>query len=765
MTEYPNLKTIASSTNQTSHCEGRLSPSLQVEQLISKLAQDETGKRQHYRPIYSLHKWWARRPGTLFRAILLLATHPELRDTLLANNTLGEIDPNAPYFRDYALNRWIVLDPFMGGGTTLVEANRMGMRVVGCDINPVAYWIGRENLKQISLDRLDAYFQQVAATAGERVREYYRTRCSVCGTTAEIIYAFWVRHIPCLRCGKPTLLHKRCLLNEGLSRNRSVSPANPATAFCPRCLNLMHWDGKLPARCPHCRTEFDPYRGVYNQGYYRCECANEPVSLLDTIRRGARLGERLVALEYWCSTCNDRLYKSPDAQDDDLIMQIEREFQQREASLVLPDTQIPMGTSSRRWIQHGYRRYRDLFNARQLLALNEIIAAVQRIEEEEYRNCFYTILSNMLEYNNMMTPYNYPHRKLHHLFNYHAMPLTTTPVENNVWGVGEEGAGTFVNCYRRYRNAKLYCQKPFERYKNRSGQVVTHHAQQERIAAHFVASYEELLQTERGALLICGDSARLEVLPSASIDLVVTDPPYYDNVHYSELSNFFYVWLRRLVNHPYFQSELVPTEGEVVVNRGQGKHEEDYLRLLAAVFREAHRVLKPEGKLIFTFHHTNPRAWWTIFQAVRYGGFRIVDFFPVQSEYRVNPHIRNKQALDMDLVLICQKHEQPFVALSHTPADALERAYQAIGNQVGNGTKNLLYLHFVGELLRSASCTTSDWEPSQEWFVSALEMFENLCTEQTQPRKSSAVQLTLFESGESYDAIKNSLPQGETAEL
>ncbi len=89
---------------------------------------------------------------------------------------------------------------------------------------------------------------------------------------------------------------------------------------------------------------------------------------------------------------------------------------------------------------------------------------------------------------------------------------------------------------------------------------------------------------------------------------MITEPPYYDNVHYSELSNFFYVWLARLTRHPGFQGDLVPTEGEAVVNKGQGKDESEYLRLLTAVFRECHRVLKAEGRLIFTFHHTNPRA-------------------------------------------------------------------------------------------------------------------------------------------------------------
>jgi putative DNA methylase len=470
----------------------RLAPSLQVEQLVSKLSQDETGKRQHYRPIYSLHKWWARRPGSLFRAIILLATHPDLRDRLLRLNPLGDLDVHAPYFAPHDLSQWVILDPFMGGGTTLIEANRMGAKVIGCDINPVAYWIVRESLKEVDLARLDAYFEQLAQSAGEAIHAMYRTRCASCGADAETLYAFWVRVIPCLRCGQMTLLHKRCLLNEGLSRNRPLSASNPATVFCPHCLHLFAWSGAQPAKCPACDATFDPYEGAYNEGYYRCACSESPLSLLETLRNGARLSERLVAIEYWCPACRARLYKSPDADDLSLLEQIEREFREAELNLILPDQHIPLGTSSRRWIQHGYRRYRDIFNARQLLAFNALIRAVQAIEDPEYRNCFYTVLSNMLEYNNMMTPYNYPNRKLHHLFNYHAMPLTTTPVENNVWGVSGEGAGTFVNCYRRYRNAKAYGVAPFERFKDKQGQVITHTVAGERIGARFVESYESL---------------------------------------------------------------------------------------------------------------------------------------------------------------------------------------------------------------------------------------------------------------------------------
>jgi adenine-specific DNA methylase len=116
----------------------RFVPNLQIEEAISRLAQDETGKRQYYRPVYSLHKWWARRPGTLFRAIILLASHPELRGQLFRIDAQGNIDTRSQFFIDHDLSDKIIFDPFMGGGTTLIEANRMGAKVIGCDINPVA---------------------------------------------------------------------------------------------------------------------------------------------------------------------------------------------------------------------------------------------------------------------------------------------------------------------------------------------------------------------------------------------------------------------------------------------------------------------------------------------------------------------------------------------------------------------------------------------------------------------------------------------------
>lgn len=705
-----------------------------AEDIISQLAQDEAGKRQYYRPVYSLHKWWARRPGALFRSIILLATNSD--KGLFLSDADGSISILSDYFKGHNLENAVIFDPFMGGGTTLVEANRLGAKVIGCDLNPVSYWIVKETLKPIDLDRLDMYFHELESDAGKKIKALYHTRCANCGSQCDSLYGFWVRYVKCSHCSENAYLFKRTLLNEGLSRNKPPSPSNPATAFCPHCFALNDWHGSGHCTCRSCNHHFDPQIGTYNQGFYTClHCGQSHIQLLQTLRSGQKLREKLITIEYYCDCCRDRIYKSPDAKDLANLDQIERSFEERKNSLIFPRQRILEGASSVRWRLHNYQCYYEVFNARQLVAFNYLLESIQAIPEEEYRNALITVFSNSLEYNNMMTPYNYPHRKLHHLFNYHALPLTTTPVENVVWGAGREGAGTFANCYQRYVLAKKYCQSPFDKFKDSFGVVQTMPAKGEEISARFVQSFDELNRTPRSAFLLCQDSSQLPAVPDQTADFVITDPPYFDNIHYSELSNFFYVWLNQLVDHPYFVTQNVPTQQEAIVNGGMNKGEEDYRNLLTAVFRESGRILKDGGKLIFTFHHTKWRAWWTVLTAIINSGFRVVDSFPVLSEYKVNPHIRNKQSLDMDLVLICEKrvvHQEP---LSTSPTEILQRAMTPqIKNSHSNGNK--LFLYFMGELLKTASSTTDNKRVDFDWFENALVHFDDfLATENISTNK------------------------------
>ena len=722
-----------------------------TENIVSQLVQDETGKRQYYRPVYSLHKWWARRPGALFRSIILRAN--DSNDELFTTTQGGSLSQYSSYFKDHSLEDVVILDPFMGGGTTIVEASRLGAKVIGSDLNPVSYWIVRETIKPIDLEKLDTYFQMLERTAGEKIKSLYRTKCIHCNSQGDGLYTFWVRYVKCLRCSENVHLFKRTLLNKGLSRNTPPSRSNPATAFCPRCFALNDWYGEDDFSCRFCTHSFNPQTGTYDQGSYICsQCHEGKTSLIQTLEENQKLREKLVVIEYWCQRCRDRFYKSPDEADLTEIARIEETVEESKDELIFPKQKILEGSSSARWRRHNYQYYHEVFNARQLLAFNFLIKAIQTIPEEEYRNAFITVFSNALEYNNMMTPYNYPHRKLHHLFNYHAMPLTTTPVENAVWGAGAEGAGTFTNCYRRYFRAKEYCHKPFDKFKNSSGAVQTVSMKSEKISARFVSSFEELQETARGALLLCGDSSNLPLIPNNSVNFVITDPPYFDSIHYSELSNFFYIWLSALVDHHYFSSNHVPTEEEAIVNAGMDKGEKEYKNLLSSVFKESERVLKKDGKLIFTFHHAKWQAWWTVLAALIESRFRVVDYFSVMSEYKVNPHIRNKQALDMDLVLICQKMVIAHESLPLSPIEVLERTIKQLPSEASNNSDNELFLYFMGELLKTAGSIQEGENVTYGWFTDALNHCNNFLAHFDRTSKEEFYetpmlqQLRLFES-------------------
>src|SRR5687767_12441089 len=146
---------------------------------VAELALREKQIQQNYRPIIGIHKWFARRPGTLFRNLLLSEFN-------------GTEPLESSYWRSHEL-RGLIADPFMGGGTTVFEANRLGFSVIGSDINPMAHWIVRQALEP--LDRSD--FVTAAADVCKHVEtklgSLYETRCEHCRGTAQVKYFIWVK--------------------------------------------------------------------------------------------------------------------------------------------------------------------------------------------------------------------------------------------------------------------------------------------------------------------------------------------------------------------------------------------------------------------------------------------------------------------------------------------------------------------------------------------------------------------------------------------
>ncbi|MBI4831563.1 MAG: hypothetical protein HY801_08415 [Candidatus Lindowbacteria bacterium] len=173
---------------------------------------------------------------------------------------------------------------------------------------------------------------------------------------------------------------------------------------------------------------------------------------------------------------------------------------------------------------------------------------------------------------------------------------------------------------------------------------------------HLVESFDRLVENQHGSILRCQSSENLSFVPDQSVDVVITDPPYFDNVQYSELADFFYVWLRLALKdkYPWFTPSLSSRPDEIVQNDKLGKTTEVFQKGLSAVLSECNRVLKDEGMLVFTFHHNKLWAWKSIGETLLESGFYVSASPIVRSEGKSGFH-SSEGNIRYDCILVCRK--------------------------------------------------------------------------------------------------------------
>jgi len=608
---------------------------------ISRLAQFETYRKNIYRPAYYIHKWWARRTGATFRAILLGTLLP-------AGFSLMDFFYQANNFEGV-----VILDPFMGGGTTIGEALRLGTKVIGVDINPVSWFLVKKIVEAVSLDALDAAYRHLEATVGQEIRRLYETTCPTCGGPAEAIYTYWVKLVPCRNCGATVPLRKSMVLAPHASKPHTglVTCLACGHPFVSSSLNQVQ-------HCPECGTSFDARQGFSKGAFYTCPNCGTRDRIIRALQ-GQEMPPQhtMVAIHTYCSTCG-KSYKKPDERDKAAYEKIKRLFATCQNRLLYPRTPIPAGYNTAQMIKYNYRFWFQMFNERQLLGLSMLLEAILALEDPDIREMMLLLFSSVLEFNNMFcSPKGLGTGAVRHLFAHHAFIPAKEPLEANLWGV-ERSSGGFSTLYRsRLRRGKLYAQRPVER-RILKGRAIKVPIPGERIEARLASSFEELVSSpDKRVLLLNRSSASLEGIPDANVDAVITDPPYLGNVMYSELSDFFYAWLRLGLKDIYtqFAPLSVDRAEEAIKNEEQGKDADFYQNILAAVFRECHRVLKDEGLLVFTFHHGAAEAWDALAQALVSADFVIVSLWPVYAEMDVGVPVLGKQAVKFDSILVCRK--------------------------------------------------------------------------------------------------------------
>ncbi|WP_435345106.1 DUF1156 domain-containing protein [Haloarchaeobius sp. HRN-SO-5] len=628
---------------------------------VNDLADREGRAKLYYRPLSTMHKWWARRLGSVFRAITLysLVDDPdsvEIHDpdqTDLNLTDFGEVagdgseadidqlidavslrDPDALwdlYPKDVRVDGKKVLDPFMGGGTSLMEAIRFDAEVTGVDLDPVAWFISKKELEahEADIEALQEAFDHVRESVADDLQSLYETACPHDAEhVADSVYAMWVRELDCTSCGETIPLFKDYRVANG-----RYEDDDKYNVYCPDCGSVFLTDDyKSESVCPECSHEYIPADGpVTRGGNYGCPSCGLKYPIVDAIADGQSYSEKLYAIEYYCPDCEDEgkersTFKGYKAATGDDLAQFERARENWESDEDLrdyaPSGEIPKGaiTAASRIngndvFRHGYETWQDMFNDRQLFCLSTLLSAIDDIEDQSVKEYLLLAFSDSLMFQNRFALYNVSGTKIEGIFRQNSYTPRVEYAENNVWGT-RAGRGTFQNTWEKIVDAVEFAHHPTERYLE-DGELI-----QTGPFEHPVGGTYSLHQ---------GDIREIDL--ESDYDAIITDPPYYDNVVYSEVSDFFYVWQRLLLADEYqsFTPDTTPRDESIVSNPAVNKDAESFEVELQQSFSRIQEVLKDDGVLTFTYRHGGKESWGALVQALCDEGFDITATYPISA--------------------------------------------------------------------------------------------------------------------------------------
>ena len=603
------------------------------EKFVDELSRREVFNKHYFRPNTYLHKWWARRCGTTFRAILKQFVDDQTRHN---------------YYTPGGLEGKVVLDPMMGGGTTLHEAIRLGAHVIGADIDPIPIVQARTTLTPAALTDLQTAFNQFFAHLYHNLGHYFQTECPTCQETVDTRYTLYGLRKACA-CSQVVQIEHYDLRHKGDERLRiwpeswEISEAQQKPTGPAKAIRLITKSDKT---CPACGQV---YREQLDMPYYA----------------------RYVPIAIAGNCPQHKFFFRPPSDLD--LARIEAATAQRQtldwgsaAHFAVTD-----GPKSSTLLKHHINSYLDIFSSRQLLFLHQAIQSLQSYKGITKLNLG-LLVSTALEFNSMLCGYKGWHKRrpgaIRHVFAMHAYAFPYTALENNPLN-HRRASGNLQLLFRaRIERARQWAMCPTERKLGPAGKSELVTIPGEKDSGIEVFDQTALMTQPQAFWLIQGDSRHLPI-DNQSVDLIVTDPPYYDSVQYSDLATFFRVWLTHLL--PNEVEWTYDGSHSAVAIKGH-KRDRSFVTVLAGIFRECGRVLKrPTGQMVFTFHHWDPDAWAELTIALKGAGFHLVDAHVVFSEHPISVHIHNFKAIKHDSILIFTL-DHPHQSLAWPPLDRID---------------------------------------------------------------------------------------------
>lgn len=664
-------------------------------------------------PTYYLHVWWARRPLVASRAAVLGALLPAGADRHKFMHVLGihgdpvaakirmdqakagadpatgkriDLGPNPYGYKrafTYLPNKidreWYepltkrdgktpsVLDPTAGGGSIPFEALRLGFPTIANDLNPVAALILKATVEfpakygQALLKRYEQLSKRFMELAEPRFKSLFPPEPK----NATVDGYLWARTIKCPYCGGVVPLSPNWRL-DGHGTGVRLVPLVDGDArrmgFEIVKKTAQHSEGTVKGgdgTCPF------PDCGRVIDG--------------DVIKKQAQakeMGDQLYAVVYKeevitgytqkgkAKTKKNRGFRAP-RPEDDVTAAVQQALNEKlpewEARGIVPTEEIPDGNKTSEPKRYGATHWQDVFSPRQLLGhctsvevLHDLIDELGGIsgasEIDRAAVAYISVaLDKMLNYNSRMSVWMSTREVVANTFNRHDFAFCWSYAEMapTITGLGYDWA--FEQTGKSLKELIGLAGGKKE------GQGV----------------FAETQSANNAITITCESGDNLEHVDAGTIDAVVMDPPYYDNVMYAELSDFFYVWLKRTAGLLYpelFTQYLTDKDREAVANvakfadasavKGSGgarvRAHRDYRERMQKIFTEVRRVLKPDGIMVLMFTHKATGAWDALAKGLVDAGFIITASWPVNTEAEGSLHIKEKNAAKSTIFLVCR---------------------------------------------------------------------------------------------------------------
>lgn len=597
---------------------------------LSKIAEQESWRKEVYRPAYYIHKWWARRLGTVFRGIILGSC---IDDT---------VDFWSRFYGPNDFSNITVFDPFMGSGVTVGEAIKLGCRVIGRDINAVAVTACQAAFAEYDRDVVRETFHRLESTVAPTLLSFFQTKTAY-GDIATVLYYFMVKVVDCPYCQQQIDLFKRRIFSSNAVPKKDPS----ARALCPACESIVDTQyNSDQALCTVCNQQFNPQNGSVSGSTVHCLKCNKDFKLVDVMRcRNSPLSYRRYAKMILLQD-GTKKYDVINEYDRELEKQVAEEYSSSISEL--PRILVESGYNTNQMIKHNYRYWHELFSDRQVVCIRYLAKAIKAIDDTGIRQLFSCLFSGTLEFNNLFASFKGEGTgAVRHMFANHVLKPELMPIEANLWGTSKS-SGAFSCLYKsRIERALDYKAYPTEVViDSRSGAKAGGFSKP--LSVPVVGTYDSYSEYPGSVYISQGDSSCTDI-PDGVIDLIVSDPPFFDNVHYSQLADFFYYWLNQLLN-------LSPASSTRSKAEVQDTDASLFTSKLTSVFAECQRILRSDGLFVFTYHHARHDGWTAVHRAIRHAGFICTRSFPIKAEMAVSMPLQQANSpINFDLVLVCRK--------------------------------------------------------------------------------------------------------------